>query len=110
MTRIEKHGRVLVLRTTGALRSETISSLSKSVAGRLTGRCPAVVLDLSETPVVDGRALEWMLALSDECNRRGGTLNLCSVGPLCSEALRITGVGSRIESHPDVTTAVDLLS
>ncbi|MEO1615899.1 MAG: STAS domain-containing protein [Planctomycetota bacterium] len=110
MTRIEQHGSVFVVRTEGPLRSETISRLSELVAGKLTGRQPAIVLDLEKTPLFDGRAVEWMLALSEECSRRGGILSLCGVGPLCSDALRITGVGESIETHPDVVTALGCLS
>ncbi|MEM6468566.1 MAG: STAS domain-containing protein [Planctomycetota bacterium] len=110
MTKIEQHGSVLVVRTSGPLRSETISNLSELVAGKLSGRRPGVVLDLEKTPVVDGRALEWILALSDECSRRGGTLTLCNVVPLCADALRITGVGNQIEINADVVSAVGALS
>ncbi|QEF99699.1 STAS domain protein [Stieleria maiorica] len=106
MVRLDKHGSVYVVRSEGPLRAETIGPIGEMIGSKLTGGVPAVIVDFSDTPLIDSRGLEWLLDLSDECCRRGGCLRLCSVGELCDDLLRITGVGSSIESFPDLTTAL----
>lgn len=106
MARIEKHGSVYVVRCDGPLRADTITPLEEMITGKLTGSVPAIIVDFSDTPLMDGSGLEWLLDLNDECCRRGGCLRLCRVGELCEDLLRITGVGSSIESFPDLTTAL----
>ncbi len=106
MAQVEKHGSVYVIRSEGPLRKEAIESLSEMVHSKLSGRMPAFVVDFSGTPLIDGAGLEWLMDLSDECWRRGGCLRLCNVGELCQDVLRVTGVGSRIESFRDLTAAL----
>ena len=106
MARIEKHGTVYVVRSEGPLRSDAIEPLNKLVEDKLTGGVPFMVVDFASTPLIDGAGLEWLLDLSDECCDRGGCLRLCNVGELCHDVLRVTGVGSRIESFGDLTTAL----
>lgn len=106
MAQINKHGSVHVVRTEGPLRLDTIDSLAEAVDGKLTGGVPAIIIDFSTTPLIDGAGLEWLLGLSEECCRRGGCLRLCNVGELCEDLLRITGIGASIESFPDLTGAL----
>ena len=106
MAQIEKHGSVSVIRSEGPLREDTIEPLSNLVATKLSGGVPAIVVDFSTTPLIDGAGLQWLSDLSDECCHRGGCLRLCNVGELCHDLLRITGVGSRIEKFPDLTSAL----
>lgn len=106
MARIDKHGSVYVVRSEGPLRADTIGPIADMVSGKLSGSVPAIIVDFSGTPLVDSAALEWLLDLSENCCRRGGCLRLCNVGELCDDLLRITGIGSSIESFPDLTTAL----
>ena len=106
MARIEKHGSIYVVRSEGPLRADAITPIGEMVAAKLSGSMPAIIVDFSSTPLVDSRGLEWLLEMSEECCRRGGCLRLCSVGELCADLLRITGVGSSIESFPDLNSAL----
>ena len=106
MARIDKHGSIYVLRSEGPLRKEAIQPLNDLVEDRLSGGVPSIVVDMTETPLIDGSGLEFLLDLSDECCHRGGCLRLCSVGELCHDVLRVTGVGSRIETFDDLTAAL----
>ena len=106
MARIEKHGTVYVVRSEGPLRDDAIEPLNKLVENKLTGGVPLMVVDFAGTPLIDSAGLEWLLDLSDECCDRGGCLRLCNVGELCQDVLRVTGVGSKIESFGDLTTAL----
>lgn len=106
MARIEKHGSVYVVRAEGPLRSDTIAPLNEMVHSKLTGSAPAIVVDFSETPLIDSAGLQWLMELGEECCHRGGCLRLCNVGELCHDLLRITGVGESIENFGDLTTAL----
>ncbi|MCA9139593.1 MAG: STAS domain-containing protein [Planctomycetales bacterium] len=106
MARVDKHGSIYVVRPEGPLRADTIESIHTLVSTKLTGGVPAIVVDFSDTPLLDSLGLEWLLDLVGECCRRGGCVRLCNVGELCDDLLRITGVGSSIESFPDLTSAL----
>lgn len=106
MPTIERHGCVTVLRPEGPIRHDSIEFYSETIQGQLSGGVPMFVLDLSSAPLIDGAGLEWMLDLSDQCSQRGGCLRLCSVGELCHDLLRITGVHESIEEFADLTEAL----
>lgn len=106
MASIEKHGSVYLIRPHGPLRSDTVRSLDELVHGKLTGGVPAIVVDFCDTPLMDSAGLQWLLELGEECCHRGGCLRICNVGELCSDLLRITGVGDSIEGFTDLTTAL----
>ena len=106
MTTIQRHGSITVLRPQGPLREENLEILDEDFRPQLTGGVPRVVVDLTETPLIDGAGLEWILDLDEECCRRGGSVRLCSVGELCRDLLRITCVGSRVQQFKHLTAAL----
>jgi anti-anti-sigma regulatory factor len=63
-------------------------------------------MDLSDTPLIDGSGLEWILTVDELCCRRGGCLRLCNVGELCQDILRITAVGASVQQFDDLTIAL----
>ncbi|MCD0461783.1 STAS domain-containing protein [Roseiconus lacunae] len=106
MQRIEKHGTVHVIVNDGPIRMETSVSIEELFERSMIGHTPAVVVDLSGVPLIDGSGLEWLVELSERSCRRGGCVRLCGVSELCADVLRVTGVGSKIESFPDLTSAL----
>jgi anti-anti-sigma regulatory factor len=72
----------------------------------LSGGVPYIVIDLSETPLIDSAGLEWVLALDETCCRRGGCVRICNAGELCRDILRITAVGSTVQQFDDLTVAL----
>jgi|SRR6056297_2207687 len=106
MSRLDRHGAVSVIRPTTPLRADTIGPLQEQLAPMLSGGIPSIVVDLSETPLIDGAGLEWMLWLDETCCRRGGCVRLCSPNELCRDILRITTVGSTVEQFDDLTLAL----
>lgn len=106
MPRIERHGAVTVLRPAGPLRGDSIEPLAEEVRPLLAGGMPYIVIDLTETPLIDGSGLEWILNLDDTCCRRGGCVRLCGVGELCRDILRITAIGTSVQQFDDLTTAL----
>ena len=106
MSRVDRHGAVVVLRPSAPVRSDSIESLDEQIQTTLAGGMPYVVLDLSETPLIDGAGLEWILELDESCCRRGGCVRICGAGELCRDILRITAVGTTIQQFEDLTLAL----
>lgn len=106
MSRLDRHGAVTVLRPTGPLRAESIGPLDEEIQPMLSGGMPYIVLDLSETPLIDGAGLEWIVGLDETCCRRGGCVRICNAGELCRDILRITSVGASVQQFDDLTVAL----
>ena len=67
---------------------------------------PRVVLDMHTIALVDSAGLELLLNTHEEYQRLGGALKLANPGPLCSEVLKVTGVGAKFEIFGDTGSAV----
>jgi anti-anti-sigma factor len=67
---------------------------------------PRVVLDLENVPLMDSAALEMLLDVQEEFQRRGGALKLAVRNTLCREILSVTGVGAEFEMYPEAASAV----
>ena len=106
MPHIERQGAVTVVRPDGPLRHDSVSVLQEQVTRQLTVGVPMVVVDLSETPLIDSAGLEWLLDLDQKCCRLGGCIRLCSAGELCHDILRITGVSETIQQFNNLTAAL----
>ncbi|MEM1068828.1 MAG: STAS domain-containing protein [Planctomycetota bacterium] len=106
MTRLDRHGAVTVVHPTGPLRSDSMIDWNEQLDAMLSGGLPYVVVDLTETPLIDGSGLEWLVDLDDVCCRRGGCLRVCGAGELSRDILRITAVGSTIQQFDDLTSAL----
>ena len=106
MTRLDRHGAVTVVHHTGPLRGDSIETWNQQLQPMLAGGLPQLVIDLTETPLIDGAGLEWILELDEVCCRRGGCVRVCGAGELCRDILRITTVGSTVQQFDDLTTAL----
>ena len=106
MSVLDRHGSIIVLKPDGPLRADVVGDLDERIKSNLGGGTPMVVMDLSETPLIDGSGLEWILSLDEKCCRLGGCVRLCSVGELCRDLLRITGVGVGLKQYDDITAAL----
>jgi anti-anti-sigma factor len=106
MALVDRHGAITVLRPNGPLRAEAIEQLDNHLTPALAGGVPNVVIDLAETPLIDGAGLEWILNLDERCCRHGGCVRICNVGELCRDILRITVVGSSVQQFEDLTLAL----
>lgn len=106
MQSINQHGAVTVLRPDGPLRVDATEAIDQELKPHLAAGVPYLVMDLSETPLIDSAGLEWILNWDETCCRRGGCLRLCSVGELCQDILRITAVGASVQQFDDLTSAL----
>ena len=97
MSRLNRHGAVTVLRPSGPLRAEAIESLDEQLRPMLSGGVPYIVIDLSETPLIDGAGLEWVLDL-DETVVVAAVACVCAARRNCArDILRITAVGATVQ-------------
>ena len=106
MTPLKRHGSVTVLHPKGPLRHDNIGDFDEQLRHSISGGVPQIVIDLSDTALIDGAGLEWILDLDQRCCRRGGCVRLCGVGELCSDLLRITCVGANIQKFEDLEAAL----
>ena len=106
MLKIERQGSVDVLRPRGPLRGELLQDAKNATSLLIRSGWPALVLDLSQTLLLSGESLEWLLELDRQCADRGGSLHLAAPSDLCADALRVTGVGQSLQQFADVSTAV----
>ncbi len=106
MTSIERRGGVTVIRPNRPLQRDSIENLNEEVVDAVRSGVPMVVVNLAETPLIDGAGLEWLLNLDEHCCERGGSVCLCSANELCCDILRITGVGPSMQQFTDLTSAL----
>lgn len=103
---LEHHGSVTVVRPAGPLRFDNVDDLRDLVLPSVMSSVPYIVIDLSETPLIDGAGLEWILDMDDECCKRGGSARLCGIGELCNDLLRITAIGEHVQQFDDLASAI----
>ena len=106
MPLMERKGAITVLRPSGPLRAEDVESLDEQLRPMLSGGLPLVVIDLSDTPLIDGAGLEWILELDEACCQRGGCVKISSACELCRDVLRITSVGASVQQFDELTLAL----
>lgn len=100
------HGAVSIVRPVGPLTRESAErfrSEAGSVVRRSLGRC---VVDASGIHYLDSMGIEALLDLGDELGLTGRELKVCGLSPTVRDALRLTGVASRMELFDDVPSAV----
>ncbi len=85
---------------------DRVAELAALLEGCLKRGQPRVVLDLQGVALVDSAGLELLLDTYEECQRSGGAMKLANPGVLCSEVLKLTGVGSRFEIFSDTGSAI----
>ena len=106
MFQCSRHGAVDVISGTGPLSHEQVPVATEAFEACLQRGHPKAVLDLQQIVLLDGAALEMLLDLQEDFERRGGSLKLAAAGPLCRDILHVTGVRSRFATFDDVKAAV----
>jgi anti-anti-sigma factor len=103
----KRQGAIDVVSGGDRISGDHVADLGKVLSECLKrGGQPRVVLDLQGVALVDSAGLEMMLNTHEECQRHGGAIKLANPGALCSEVLKVTGVGARFEVFGDTGSAV----
>jgi anti-anti-sigma factor len=103
---IKKQGAVDVVGSDERITSDKITELRDELERLDHLGQPRVVLDMQRAALVDSAALEMLLDIQEQYQRKGGALKLANMNALCEEILRVTGVSTHFEMFDDVGSAV----
>jgi anti-anti-sigma factor len=106
MAALEKQGAVSVVRPQGPLTEAQCAGFVEAALNKLGQGRPMVVIDLHEVPLLDSAGLEALVDVREKIEARGGAVKLAAVNALCSDILRVTGVGQKFEQYSHVKSAV----
>ncbi|TWT98700.1 STAS domain-containing protein [Neorhodopirellula pilleata] len=106
MSLITRQGHVTVVTLNQPLRQEAVDEISSRIDDAMRDGIPNLVMDLSQTPLIDGAGLQWLDDLDMEAADRGGCVRLCNANELCIDILRMTGVGDRLDHYPSLPAAM----
>ncbi len=102
----KRQGAIDVIGGGDRISGDYVAELAVMLEGCLKRGQPRVVLDLQGVALVDSAGLELLLDTHEECQRMGGAMKLANPGALCSEVLKVTGVGTRFEVFGDTGSAI----
>jgi len=101
-----KQGAVTVLKPTGPLQQADAANF-KSVAMRVLERdLGRLLVDMSAMPFVDSQGLEALVDVTEELQKSGQMLKLCTSNKTVREVLTLTGISTMFEHFDDVNAAV----
>jgi anti-anti-sigma factor len=103
---IQKLGSVTILAPRGAVtldESEKFEQLLEDHRTRTNGR---LVLELSQVPVLDSRAVEVLWDFADRQRSAGQAAKTAAVTELCREILELTGVAPHLDMYDSSESAV----
>lgn len=102
----QRQGAVLVLKPNSALTAddaEVFGSRAREASSENLGR---VVVDMTQVPFVDSRALEILQDLGQEMQQVGQSLRLSCSNRTIREVLDLTGLSGLFEQYEDTMTAI----
>ena len=101
MVSVQQIGSVAVIRLQSALLGEGLKRCKLSFEDCLAKRQSQVILDLTESPLINSEGLEFVVESQEKCLSRGGQLVLCKPQELCQTILEITGLDGRVGIYTD---------
>lgn len=99
-------GAVSVIRSSEPMTAEIIEQADELRAEVSNGGRPLAVFDLSDTPLINGDGLEWLLDTRDQFLSKGGNLKIAAPNTLIRETMRVTRVDLQFEIFDQVSEAV----
>ena len=106
MFETKRQGAVDIVGGAERINADSVGVLERVFDEYLEEGQPQMVLDMQGVALIDGTGLELLLDVQERCQRRGGALKLAAPNPLCTEILKVTGVGPRFEIYDDASAAV----
>lgn len=106
MFELRRQGAIHVLTGDEPINSETVAQLESHLVSCFSLGQPRIVVDLERVSLIDSAGLEWLVDAAEKCFQRGGQAQIAAPNALCSDILRVTGVGDQVEVFDDVTSAV----
>ncbi len=106
MFEMAKRGAVNVMSGSQPLTAANAKQITDLCGGFFATGQPRLVFDLSGVPLMDSAGLELLLDLRDDCQKRGGSMQICGPNPLCRDILVATGLTSQFAIFEDQAAAV----
>lgn len=106
MFETRRQGAIHILTGDEPLSGAAIGQLDAQLIACFSQGQPKIVVDLERVPLIDSAGLEWLVDAAEKCFQRGGQAQIAAPNALCSDILRVTGVGEQVEVFDDVTSAV----
>lgn len=106
MSKVNRQGIVTIIEVNHPLRQDEADSISLQLDELEFSGIPRIVVDLSQTPLIDGAGLEWLESLDWQASDLGGSVRLCGANELCVDILRMTGMNDRLEQFDTLSDAM----
>lgn len=106
MLDIQTVGSVSIIRSPNSLQGDSLAQCQQSVTDCFAKRRPLIILDLSDSPLINSEGLEFIVDAQRQCLSRGGKLVVAGPQPLCAEILFITGVEDCVAVFNDMRSAL----
>jgi len=101
-----KQGAVMVLKPAGPLQQADAAEFKTAAMRVLSSNLGRFLVDMSAMPFVDSLGLEALLDVTEELQKSGQMLKLCTTNKTVREVLTLTGIDPMFEHFDDVNTAV----
>lgn len=107
--RFEEQGTLCVVDLVGELVGESVDQVRRACLERVQAGVNNLILDLSETVLIDSCGLETLLDLADATTLRGGRCVIAAPDAAVRSVLEITRLHERMEIHAGVEQAARLV-
>lgn len=105
-TSIQTVGSVSIIKASASLSGEGLNQCRQSLDDCLAQRRALIILDLSDSPLINSQGLEFIVSSQEKCLARGGKLVLAAPQPLCQEVLYITGADQCVSVFENIRAAL----
>lgn len=99
-------GAVSIIKLRTSLAGDGLNQCRQSLDDCLAQRRALIILDLSDSPLINSQGLEFIVKAQEECLSRGGKLVVAEPQTLCQEVLYITGVDQRVAVFDNIRNAL----
>ncbi len=107
--RFEEHGTLCVVDLAGELVGDSVDQVKRACMERVQTGVTDLILDLSETVLIDSMGLETLLDLADATSHKGGRCVIAAPDTGVRSVLEITRLHERMEIHAGVEQAARLI-
>ena len=105
----ENYDQLTVLTLDGDFVADQVERFQKVADERIAEDIRDFVVDVAKMEFIDSRGLESLLWLQEVSGERLGQVRLANTQENVAKILEITRLASRIDSHPDVDSAIKSL-
>lgn len=102
----QKYNDIIVLQLQGEFTAESLKSFEDQVSNAIASKTSGIVLDMSKVIMLDSRALEYLLELSDRCREKTRQFKIAGLDETCTKILEITRLLPKFDTYSELTKAV----